>query len=133
MSNTVLYALWGALYALCAGLGFITEPKNSTQILMTVFSLALFVPPFLLNYRAAQKKDRRTLTLVRNLAFYWLVLASVLLVGNFLTVFASETLGNLMHMLLIIVASPLIASGSWALTIFLWACVFFDARAKLKK
>ena len=133
MSNTVLYALWGALYALCAGLGFITEPKNSTQILMTVFSLALFVPPFLLNYRSAQKKDRRTLALVRNLAFYWLVLASVLLIGNFLMVFASETLGNLMHMLLIIVASPLVASGSWALTLFLWACVFFDARSKLKK
>ena len=133
MSNTVLYAIWGGLYALCAGLGFITEPKNSTQILMTFFSLALFVPPFLLNYRSAQKKDRRTLTLIRNLSFYWLVLASVLLVGNFLTVFASETLGNLMHMLLIIVASPLIASGSWALTLFLWACVFFDARSKLKK
>ena len=133
MSNTVLYAIWGGLYALCAGLGFITEPKNSTQILMTFFSLALFAPPFLLNYRSAEKKDRRTLTLVRNLSFYWLVLASVLLVGNFLTVFASEALGNVMHMLLIIVASPMIASGSWALGIFLWACVFFDARAKLKK
>ena len=133
MSNTVLYAIWGGLFALCAGLGFITEPKNSTQILMTVFSLALFVPPFLLNYRAAEKKDRRTLTLVRNLSFYWLALASMLLVGNFLTVFASETLGNMMHILLIIVASPMVACGSWALTIFLWACVFFDARAKLKK
>ena len=133
MSNTVLYAIWGGLYALCAGLGFITEPKNSTQILMTFFSLALFAPPFLLNYRSAEKKDRRTLTLVRNLSFYWLVLASVLLICNFLTVFASEALGNVMHMLLIIVASPMIASGSWALTIFLWACVFFDARAKLKK
>ena len=133
MSNTVLYAIWGGLFALCAGLGFITEPKNSTQILMTFFSLALFAPPFLLNHRSAEKKDRRMLTLVRNLSFYWLVLASVLLVGNFLTVFASEALGNVMHMLLIIVASPMIASGSWALTIFLWACVFFDARAKLKK
>ena len=133
MSNTVLYAIWGGLFALCAGLGFITEPKNSTQILMTFFSLALFVPPFLLNYRAAEKKDRRTLTLVRKLSFYWLVLASVLLICNFLTVFASEILGNMMHILLIIVASPMIASGSWALTIFLWACVFFDARAKLKK
>ena len=133
MSNTVLYALWGGLYALCAGLGFITEPKNSTQILMTFFSLALFVPPFLLNYRAAEKKDRRTLTLVRKLSFYWLMLASVLLICNFLTVFASELLGNMMHILLIIVASPMIASGSWALTIFLWACVFFDARSKLKK
>ena len=133
MSNTVLYALWGGLYALCAGLGFITEPKNSTQILMTVFSLVLFVPPFLLNYRAAEKKDRRTLTLVRNLSFYWLVLASVLLVGNFLTVFASKALGNVMHVLLIIVASPMVACGNWALAIFLWACVFFDARSKLKK
>ena len=133
MSNTVLYAIWGGLFALCAGLGFITEPKNSTQILMTFFSLALFVPPFLLNNRAAEKKDRRTLTLVRKLSFYWLMLASVLLICNFLTVFASELLGNMMHILLIIVASPMIASGSWALTIFLWACVFFDARAKLKK
>ena len=133
MSNTVLYAIWGGLFALCAGLGFITEPKNSTQMLMTFFSLALFVPPFLLNYRAAEKKDRRTLTLVRNLSFYWLALASMLLVGNFLTVFASEALGNMMHILLIIVASPMVACGSWALTIFLWACVFFDARSKLKK
>jgi hypothetical protein len=133
MSNTVLYAIWGALFALCAGLGFITEPKNSTQILMTFFSLALFVPPFLLNYRAAEKKDRRTLTLVRKLSFYWLVLASVLLICNFLTVFASEILGNMMHILLIIVASPMVACGNWALSIFLWACVFFDARSKLKK
>ena len=133
MSNTVLYAVWGGLYALCAGLGFITEPKNSTQILMTFFSLALFVPPFLLNYRAAEKKDRRTLTLVRKLSFYWLVLASVLLICNFLTVFASEILGNMMHILLIIVASPMVACGNWALSIFLWACVFFDARSKLKK
>ena len=133
MSNMVLYAIWGGLYALCAGLGFITEPKNSTQILMTFFSLALFVPPFLLNYRAAEKKDRRTLTLVRKLSFYWLMLASVLLICNFLTVFASELLGNMMHILLIIVASPMVACGNWALAIFLWACVFFDARSKLKK
>ena len=133
MSNMVLYAIWGGLYALCAGLGFITEPKNSTQILMTFFSLALFVPPFLLNYRAAEKKDRRTLTLVRKLSFYWLMLASVLLICNFLTVFASELLGNMMHILLIIVASPMVACGNWALAIFLWACVFFDVRSKLQK
>ena len=133
MSNTILYALWGAIYALCAGLGFITEPKYSLRILMTVLSLALFVPPFVLNYRSAEKKDRRMLTLVRNLSFCWLVLASVLLIGNFLTVLSSETLGNILYALLIIVASPLVASGSWALAIFLWACVFFDARSKLKK
>ena len=133
MSNTVLYALWGGLYALCAGLGFITEPKNSTQILMTFFSLALFVPPFVLSYRAAQDHDRRTLQLVRNLSLAWLVLASVLLICSFLTVLAPEFLGNMMHILLTIVASPMVVCGNWALAIFLWACVFFDARSKLKK
>ena len=133
MSNTVLYALWGGLYALCAALGFVTEPENSLRILMIVLSVGLFVPPFVLSYRAAQKKDRRTLLLVRNLAFWWLVLASVLLVVSFLTVFASERLGNLMHVLLTIVASPMVACGNWALVLFLWACVFFDARGKLKK
>jgi len=133
MSNTVLYAVWGGLFALCAGLGLVAAPGEGMQVLMTVLSILLFVPPFVLNYRAAEKKDRRTLTLVRNLAFYWLVLASMLLVISFLTVFASEWLGNLMHVLLTIVASPMVACGNWALAIFLWACVFFDARSKLKK
>lgn len=133
MSNTVLYALWGGLYALCAGLGFITAPGEGLQFLMTVLSVALFVPPFILNYRAAKADDRRTLMLVRSLALSWLVLASLLLVGNFLTVFAAQWIGNLLYTLLILVGSPMVCSGSWALGLFCWACLFFDARAKLKK
>lgn len=133
MSNTVLYALWGGLFALCGGLGFITAPDEGLQFLMSILSIVLFLPPFVLNYRSARKRDRRTLTLIRNLAGSWLVLACILLVGNFLSVLASETVGNILHYLLTIVASPMVACGSWALAIFLWACVFFDARAKLKK
>lgn len=133
MSNTVLYTLWGALYALCAGLGFVKQPGEGLQVLMTVLSVALFVPPSMLNYRAGKRKDRRTLMLVRNLSGLWLLLAVVLLVANFLSVLASEFLGNLLHYLLTIVSSPLVCSGSWALAIFLWACVFFDAGTKLKK
>lgn len=131
MSNMMLYALWGALYALCAGLGFVAAPGEGLQVLMTVLSVLLFVPPFALNYRAARRKDRQTLILVRNLALAWLVMATVLLVTSFLTAFASETLGNILHSLLTIVASPLVACGSWVLAIFLWACVFFDALSKL--
>ena len=133
MSNTVLYALWGALFVLCAALGFVTEPGEGLQFLMSTLSVALFLPPFLLNYRSAKAGDRRTLELIRNLALGWLAVTSLLLVGNFLTVFASEWLGNLLYSLLILVSSPLVACGSWALAIFLWACVFFDARSKLKK
>ena len=133
MSNTALFALWGALYALCAGLGFLAEPATALQIFMTAASVALFVPPLMLNHRAAKAGDRRTLQLVRNLSGAWLLVASSLLVANLLSVFAGEKLGVFLHSMLVIAASPLVASGSWALSIFLWAYVFYDARAKLKK
>jgi hypothetical protein len=129
MSNTVLYALWGGLYALCAGLGFVAAPGPTLRLLMIALSLLHFVPPLLLN----RKGDRRTLTLVRNLSGIWLVLCCVLLVGNFLSALASQWVGNLLHSLLTIVVSPLVAGDRWALVIFLWAYVFFDAVTKGKK
>ena len=133
MSNTVLYALWGGLYAICAALGFVVTPGPALRLLMIVLSVAMFVPPFVLNYRGAKGSNRRMLELVRNLSFYWLVLTSLLLILSFMTVFAAQWVGNLLHSLLVIVGSPLVCSDNWALTIFLWSCVFFDARSKLKK
>ena len=129
MSNTVLFALWGALYALCAGLGFVAAPGATLRLLMILLSVGMFIPPFLLN----KKGNRRTRLLVRNLSLAWLVVTGILLPCNFLSVMASETLGNFLHGLLTILSSPLVCSDSWALTIFLWACLFFDARTKLKK
>ena len=129
MSNTVLFALWGALYALCAGLGFVTAPGATLRLLMILLYVAMFVPPFLLTKRGS----RRTRLLVRKLSLAWLMVTGVLLPCNFLCVMASETLGNFLHGLLTIVSSPLVCSDSWALTIFLWACLFFNARAKLQK
>ena len=133
MSNTALYALWGALYVLCAGLGFVVVPAPWLELLMRLLALALFVPPLVLNHRAAKAGNRRTLMLVRNLSGLWLILTSLLLVGNFLSVLASETVGNILYYLLTIVGSPLIAGHSWAMIIFLWAYVLFDSLAKLKK
>ena len=129
MSNTVLYVLWGGFYALCAGLGFVAAPGPALRLLMLLLSVAMFVPPFLLN----RKGNRRVRLLVRNLSLAWLIVTGILLPANFLTALAPEMLGNFLHGLLTVLSSPLICSDSWALTIFLWACVFFDARAKLKK
>ena len=129
MSNTVLYALWGGLYLLCGGLGFVTAPGATLRLLMILLSVALFIPPFVLNRRG----NRRILALIRNLSGIWLILTGVLLVLNILSALGSETLGNVLHGLLTIVSSPLICCDSWALAIFLRACVFFDAQSKLKK
>ena len=133
MSNTVLYVLWGALYVLCAGLGFVADPGKGLRFLMTALSVALFIPPMVLSHRSAETGDRRTLQLVRNLSFAWLAAASVLLVCNFLSVLASQWVGDILYGLLIMVASPMVAGGYWVLTIFLWAWLFWDARNKLKK
>lgn len=133
MSNTVLYVLWGALYVLCAGLGFISDPGSGLRFVMTLLSVAFFVPPMVLSHRSAGGGDRRTLQLLRNLSFAWLVLACVLIVCNFLSVLATERMGNLLYGLLVMVASPMVCGGYWALTIFLWAWLFWDARSKLKK
>ena len=129
MSNTVLYALWGGLYLLCGGLGFVAAPGATLRLLMILLSIALFIPPFVLNRRG----NRRILALIRNLSGIWLILTGVLLVANILSVMASETLGNILHGLLTMVSSPLVCCDSWALAIFLWACIFFDAKSKLKK
>ena len=129
MSNTVLYALWGGLYLLCGGLGFVTAPGATLRLLMILLSVALFIPPFVLNRRG----NRRVRMLVRNLSGIWLILTGILLVLNILSALGSETLGNVLHGLLTMVSSPLVCCDSWALAIFLWACVFFDAQSKLKK
>ena len=84
MKKSVLYALWGGLFSICAGLGFIPEPAGFLRVLMTVLSVACFVPPAALLYRAAQSGDRHTLRLVRNLSALSLGLTLAVLVLNVL-------------------------------------------------
>ena len=54
----------------------------------------------------------------------------VVLIANFLTAFRSEALGNALHALLTVVGCPMITSGHWAMSLFLWACLLV---ASLKK
>ena len=48
---------------------------------------------------------------------------SILLIANFLSIFASQGLGNFLHNVLVIVSSPMICAPSWAMSLFLWACL----------
>jgi len=129
MTNRTLFALWGGLFALCAGLGLVPEPN----LLTTLAALACFVPPALLLYRAGKKQDVHTLKLVRNLAALSLGLTLVLLIVNFLTALRSEALGTLVYYILVIVSSPMVCSGHWALSLFLWACLLMVSLSQWKK
>ena len=123
MNKKLLYALWGSLFILCAGLGFILEPEGKLQLLLTTVSILFFLPPALLLWDAGKQQDLHTLKLIRNLSALSLGLTVVLLVLNFLTAMQSEFLGQVLHYILVIVSSPMICSGHWAMSLFLWACL----------
>lgn len=129
MKNKPLLALWGSMFILCAGLGFIPEPGSGAQAVLTGASVLFFIPPALLVYRGT----REQIQLVRNLAVLSLVLTLVLLVLNFLSAMGSTAMGNILYYTLVIVSSPMICSGYWVLSLFLWACLLMVSLKKLKK
>ena len=127
MKNKTLYILWAVLFALCAVLGFFREVVTGGQWLMTTLSVLFFAPPGVLLWRARKKKDDHTRLLIRNLSGASLALTLALLVANFLTVLSSEWLGNFLDALLTVLSAPMVASGYWALSLFLWAFLFIAA------
>lgn len=118
------------MFALCAALGFLPEPEGILRGVLTAVSAACFLPPALLLYRAKREQDTHTLRLVRNLSALSLLLTLLLLVGNFLSALAGERVGQLLYYVLIVVSSPMICSGYWALSLFLWACLLIAAASR---
>lgn len=123
MISKLLFALWGILFSLCAGLGFIPEPQGLMASVLTVLSLLSFLPPCLLLYLAVRDGNRRDILLIRNLSALSLGLTLAALIANFLTAFSSEAVGQIFYHILIIVSSPMVCSGHWAMSLFLWACL----------
>ena len=128
MNKKVLFVLWGVLFILCAGLGFIPEPQGVLKGVMTAASVLFFLPPAVLLYRA----DRDTGLLIRNLSALSLGTTLLTLILNFGLAVSSETLGNILHYILVVVSSPMICSGYWVLSLFLWACLLMGSLKKTK-
>ena len=132
MKQSYLFALWGGSFILCAALGFLPTPSAAMQILMTVLSVAFFAPPAVLLYRAGKGGDRATALLIRNLSAASLALTAVLLIATFLTVLAPAWLGSILHVLLAVLSTPMLCSGYWILSLFLWACLLMASTNLLK-
>ena len=123
MKQSYLFALWGGLFILCSALGFVQSPSPALQVLMTLLSVAFFAPPAVLLYCAGKTGDRTTALLIRNLSAASLLLTTVLLVATFLAVLAPAWLGDILHVLLAVLSTPMVCSGYWVLSLFLWACL----------
>ena len=133
MNQKIWYALWGGMFIVCAGLGFIPSPEGWLKILMLLLSLAFFVPPLILLLKARKQKDRDSLRLLRNLSLLSLGMSLLMLLANILFAAGSRTLGGILNSLLIVFSAPMICSGQWALSLFLWACLLMASLTELKK
>lgn len=118
-----LYILWGFLFILCAGLGFIPEASGFGKAVLIFLGLAFFVPGAILLWDAISCGDRKTVLQIRLLSLCWLVVTLLLLVGNLLSVNASQAVGNLLYGALVILSAPLVCGQFWEMSIFLWACL----------
>lgn len=137
MTKKTVFILWGGLYILCAGLGFIPGTSDAVQPgvqgILTCLSLLFFLPPMYLAHGAKKAGDGQTLALLRNLAALSLAVTLVVLVMNLLSAMASTWVGDLLHILLILVSAPMVCSGYWAVSLFLWACVLMVCQSALRK
>lgn len=132
MNKKTLFALWGGFFIVCAGLGFIPERSGVPAFVLTAVSVAFFLPPAMLIYTAGKTGDSHTLKLTRNLAALSLALTLALLVANVLSAVGPESLGTVLHVMLVIVSAPMVCSGYWALSLFLWACVLMGSLSALR-
>ena len=133
MSKKFLYTLWGGLFILCAGLGFIPEPAGGLKFLMVALSLVFFAVPGCLVVQLKKQKDRMHLTIIRNLALASLVLTVAAIMVNFLAFMAPEGLGNALYAVLVIVSAPMVCIQYWVLSLFGWAFLLLWCRSLLKK
>ena len=84
MNKKTLYIVWSALYALCAGLGFVQGAAGFGKFLLVLTGVVFFVPPILLTLRARKENDRSALKTLRLISIGSLSLTLILLLLNFL-------------------------------------------------
>ncbi len=132
MKKSLLFTAWGGFYIVCAGLGFIPEPAGGLRFLLSFLSLMFFLPGAALVWCAIREKDRKVLLLVRNFSALSLALTLALLALTFLTALSMPSVSTVLSYMLIIVSSPMMCSGYWALSLFLWACLLMASLKGLR-
>ena len=121
------YFIWGAMFILCAALGFIRDPRQEPGWWYTAVSVLFFAPPAVLLWKARREGDARAAAIVGSLSAMSLGITALGLVVNVLSVRWGEAAGEILHGILTVVSTPMIASGYWALSLFLWACLWIAA------
>ena len=132
MKESRLYLIWGALFIVCAGFGFILRPGNAMTALMVSLSAAFFVPPSVLLYGDWKGGKKTNIRRVRNLSIASLSLTLIAIIANVLSVYASKTVGDILHGFWVIVSAPMVCSRFGVVSVFAWACLLMTSLKLLK-
>lgn len=132
MKKYVTYGLWACFYVICVCLGMLPRPTDFGAVLCTVMALAFFVPGVLLLYWGYREGDKKTVKTVRLIAICSLTLTLILLVANIASARLSEAAGNVLYVILVLVSAPMTCLGSWAVSLFSWACLLMGSFVKMK-
>lgn len=127
MKNKHWYLLWGALYIICAGLGFIPEPAGFLKWLLILTALAFFVPGWMLLYLAHSRREPGIARVVRTVSLLSLCFTLIFLVLNLLSGNASDAAGEMLYSFLVIFSAPMICLQYWIVSLFLWACLLMTS------
>lgn len=133
MFHQIFYTLWGAMFVLCAALGFIPEPQGAAKWALTALSVLFFLPPAVLVWRAGKEKDFFTLRLIRNLCLCSLGLTLVLLIAAFAAIPASLAVGDILYGVLTVLSAPMICSQIPVVSLCLWAVLLWSCILMLRK
>lgn len=133
MTYTVLYSIWGVMFVLTAGLGFIPSPEGALRVFLQILAIAFFVPGWLILHKAGKEKNNFHRKVIRNLCFVSLGLTVVLLVLNLMSAGWSEAVGNGLHAALTVVSAPMVCGNTYVLSLFLWGCLLMGSMGKKKK
>jgi hypothetical protein len=127
MKDRMLWLCWLYLFILTAALGFIPERNLLVTVLLSLACGAFFVPGGMLLYRAVKRGSRKQLNRIMLLSGLSLLLTTLLIVANMLTVLSSsELLGKVMNAVLVVLSAPMYCAPYYAISLFLWACLLFS-------
>ena len=133
MTKKSLYIMWAAMFAICAGIGFVQEPEGAAKVCCTILSVLFFAPPAGIVYLGYKEKDWESVRLVRNLALGSLAVTLAVLVANFATLAVPLWVGDVLYAFLVIVSTPMVSSQIWILSLVLWAALMWTCIQLLSK
>ena len=133
MKSKILWGSWIYLFAQCAVLGFVPTPPMALKILFGIFAVAFFLPPFLL-IRWESKKAVKPITIISGIS---LVLTVGLIIANYasslITGTVGRTWGQVLHIALGILSTPMYCGQIWLLSLFGWAFLLHYGIQTLRK